>query len=330
MSGSCTWGWSSGRVRRWRRSMRSSRRCRTRRPTCSGTGKELVARAIHENSPRRDKPFVAINCGAIPVNLLESELFGHKKGSFTGAVADHRGLFEVADGGTMFLDEVAELQPPLQVKLLRVIQERTIRPVGGTADIKVDVRLISATNKQLEDEVRKGTFREDLFYRLNVIEIKLPPLRQRREDIPVLAQHFLEKYAKEMGKGVQKLSSEAMAALMGYGYPGNIRELENIIERSVALETTTMIRMETLPPALLGERGEAAPVVPPVEFPSEGIDLDRVMETIEREWLLRALDRAGGVKTKAAALLGINRRSLHYRLAKYELEAGDGEETEAS
>ncbi len=287
----------------------------------SGTGKELVAKAIHYNSPRRDKPFVTINCGAIPENLMESELFGHKKGSFTGAVANKIGLFEAANEGTIFLDEIGELTPPIQVKLLRAIQERTFKPVGGTEDVTVDVRIISATNKDLEKEVAAGTFREDLFYRLNVIQIKLPPLRERREDIPILAQHFLEKYAKELGKDIRKISAEAMNLLTAYSYPGNVRELENIIERSVALESSNVILQESLPSFLA--RREAGPggfgVVP--DIPPEGVNLEDLVGALERTLLLKALERTNGVKKKAAKLLKISFRSMRYRLEKYGIDA---------
>ncbi|NTV58709.1 MAG: sigma-54-dependent Fis family transcriptional regulator, partial [Deltaproteobacteria bacterium] len=212
----------------------------------SGTGKELVAKAIHRQSPRRDKNFVVINCAGIPDNLIESELFGYKKGAFTGAAADKEGLFEVADGGTVFLDEVGELTPAIQVKLLRVIQERTFTAVGGTEEKSVDVRLISATNKDLENEVIHGRFREDLFFRLNVIHIAMPPLREREGDLALLSQHFLEKYSRDLGKNVKKISAYAMDILKQYNFPGNVRELENIIERSVALETSNIVLPESL------------------------------------------------------------------------------------
>jgi two-component system response regulator PilR (NtrC family) len=207
----------------------------------SGTGKELVAKAIHRQSPRSDKNFVVINCAGIPDNLIESELFGYKKGAFTGAATDKEGLFEVADGGTVFLDEVGELTPAIQVKLLRVIQERTFTAVGGTEEKSVDVRLISATNKDLENEVIHGRFREDLFFRLNVIHIAMPPLREREGDLALLSQHFLEKYSRDLGKNVKKISAYAMDILKQYSFPGNVRELENIIERSVALETSNIV-----------------------------------------------------------------------------------------
>ena len=223
----------------------------------SGTGKELVARAIHQQSPRAGKSFVTINCSAIPENLMESELFGHVKGAFTGAVANKKGLFEIAHEGTVFLDEIGDLSPLIQVKLLRVIQEREFMRVGETQTISVDVRLISATNKNLEQEVIQGKFREDLFYRLNVVHLHLPPLRERREDIPLLAQFFLEKYSKDLGKNVRSISSYALDTLMKYNFPGNVRELENIIERSVALESSNIILPESL--VLSEHKKEAAP-----------------------------------------------------------------------
>src|SRR5512137_1576797 len=265
----------------------------------SGTGKELVARAIHNNSARSGKPFVAINCGGIPENLLESELFGYMKGSFTGAFADRAGLFEVARGGTIFLDEIAELPVVLQVKLLRVVQEKTIRRVGGSEDIKTDVRIVSATNQDLEEKVKQGEFREDLYFRLNVIPIHIPPLRKRREDIPLLAQYFIEKYAKEFGKEVKRISTYALELLMRYPFPGNIRELENIIERSVALESSSIILPENL---IIAEEGNAAdaPSGPSGEFPETGVDLNVELERFEREIIRKALEKTKGSKTKAA------------------------------
>ena len=220
----------------------------------SGTGKEIVARAIHDGSERRESPFVAVNCGAIPENLLESELFGHVKGAFTGAVQSKPGLFETAQSGTVFLDEIGELSLPLQVKLLRVIQERTFRRVGGTSDIRFDARLVAATNRRLEDEVAAGRFREDLYYRLNVIEVELPPLRERREDVPLLVAHFVEKYGSELGREVQRVSDAALEKLVAYDYPGNVRELENVIERAVALSRGGEIGVEVLPPTVVRTR----------------------------------------------------------------------------
>ena len=288
----------------------------------SGTGKELVARSIHFNSPRKDGPMVTVNCGAIPENLLESELFGHKKGSFTGAISNKIGLFLAADGGTILLDEISELPLNLQVKLLRVLQEKLLRPVGEIKDIPVDVRIISATNKSLEQEVARGNFREDLFYRLNVVNIHIPPLRERPEDIPVLAQHFLEKYSKELEKDVVKISEEAMSILEGFYFPGNIRELENIIERCVALEKTTVILSETLP-----EHMFVSPVIKQnpfeIEIPPDGINLEKIMGEIERDLLIKSLDKVGGIRKKAAELLNISFRSFRYRLDKYGIVPDD-------
>ncbi len=290
----------------------------------SGTGKELVARAIHDNSARKGRPFVAINCGGIPDNLLESELFGCMKGSFTGAHADRAGLFEVARGGTIFLDEIAELPVILQVKLLRVLQERTIRRIGGSEDIRVDVRIVSATNQDLQAKVKKGEFREDLYFRLNVIPIHIPPLRKRKEDIPLLAQYFIEKYAREFGKEVKRISTYALELLMGYPFPGNIRELENIIERSVALESSSIILPENL---IIAEEGSGAVAssVPAGAFPETGIDLNGELERFEREIIVKALEKARGSKTKAASLLGVSFPSLRHRIEKLSMENGEGE-----
>jgi two-component system response regulator PilR (NtrC family) len=290
----------------------------------SGTGKELVARAIHGESPRKDGPFVAVNCGAIPQNLLESELFGHQKGAFTGAIANKEGLVELADNGTLFLDEVTELPVELQVKLLRFIQERTLRRVGGTADIDVDIRIIASSNRDVEKAVKDGLFREDLFYRLNVIRIAMPPLRDRREDIPSIARHFLEKYSAELGKRIERISEEALKPLMDHDYSGNVRELENIVERAVALETSPEITLSSLPPGL-GEMGRAAAVPARAEareVPTVGIDLEKAVSDFERALMLDALKKSGGVKTKAAELLGLSFRSFRYKLGKYE-EHGD-------
>jgi two-component system response regulator PilR (NtrC family) len=289
----------------------------------SGTGKELVAKAIHGNSSRKNKPFVAINCGGIPENLLESELFGYMKGSFTGAFADHAGLFEVARGGTIFLDEIAELPVVLQVKLLRVVQERTIRRIGGSEDIRVDVRIVSATNQDLQKKVKQGEFREDLYFRLNVIPIQIPPLRKRREDIPLLAQYFIEKYAKEFGKEVKRISTYALELLMRYPFPGNIRELENIIERSVALESSSIVLPESLIIAEDGS-GKTGATGPEEAFPERGVDLNRELERFEREIIRKALDKAQGSKTKAASLLGVSFPSLRHRLEKLNMENGEG------
>ncbi len=288
----------------------------------SGTGKELIARAIHENSTRKDKPFTVIHCGAIPETLMEGELFGHRKGAFTGAIDHKKGLFEASDGGSVFLDEIAELSPAIQVKILRVVQEKAFKPVGETRDVEVDVRIISATNKNLEDEVISGGFREDLFYRLNVIHIEVPPLRERMEDLPALAQHFLEKYAKEMGKSIHKLSSYALDMLTQYDFPGNARELENMIERSVAMATTNIILPESLALSTHKRVEKKALKHELLEFdiPPTGIDLDSVLANAERAYLSKALEMSGGIKQKAAKLLGITFRSVRYRLEKLGLE----------
>jgi two-component system response regulator PilR (NtrC family) len=284
----------------------------------SGTGKELIARAIHEESDRRQAPFVAINCGGIPENLMESEFFGHKRGSFTGATSDKKGLFETAHTGTVFLDEIGELDMPLQVKLLRVIQERCFKPVGGNEDVSVDVRIISATNKNLAQEVIEGRFREDLFYRLNVIEIKVPPLRDRRQDLKALAQHFLDKYSKEMGKEIKKISSYAIDLLNKYDFPGNVRELENLMERSVALSTTNIILPDSLALSvhkrrwIEGVKGKRYDL----DDVATGVNLDNVLQEIEYAYLKKALDLTDGNKNKASELLGITFRSFRHRLGK--------------
>jgi two-component system response regulator PilR (NtrC family) len=284
----------------------------------SGTGKELIARAIHEQSNRRDEPFVTINCGGIPEALLESELFGHKKGSFTGASFEKKGLFEMAHKGTIFLDEIAELSLSLQVKLLRAVQERVIKPVGGNEDISVDIRIISATNKKLDQEVIAGRFREDLFYRLNVIEIKVPPLRERKSDIRALAQHFLEKYSNQMGKEMAKVSSYAIDLLHKYDFPGNVRELENLIERSVALSNTNILLPDSLSISLHKRRWiegfeDRRFSLNDVE---RGVMLEDILEDIEKAYIKKALECAAGNKKKAAELLGIRYRSLWHRLDK--------------
>jgi two-component system response regulator PilR (NtrC family) len=288
----------------------------------SGTGKELIARAIHEQSDRRDNPFIAINCGGIPEGLMESEFFGHKKGAFTGATHDKKGLFESGKKGTVFLDEIGEISPAIQVKLLRAVQEKTVKPVGGNENIPVDIRFISATNKRLEEEVIEGRFREDLFYRLNVIEIKIPPLRERKSDLKILAQHFLEKYSKDAGKKVTKISSYAIDLMNKYDFPGNIRELENLIERSVALTNTNII----LPDSLLlsvhkrrwieGIKGRRFDL----DEVANGVFLDSILEEIERAYVKKSLECSGGNKQKAAALLDISLRSFRYRLDKLGIE----------
>jgi len=284
----------------------------------SGTGKELVARAIHRQSPRAEKPFVVINCAGIPESLIESELFGYRKGAFTGALADKEGLFEVADNGTIFLDEVGELTPAIQVKLLRVIQERAFTAVGGTEEKNVDVRFISATNKDLEQEVINKRFREDLFFRLNVIHIAMPPMRERDGDLPLLAQNFLEKFSRELCKDVKKISAYAMEVLGQYSFPGNVRELENIIERCVALETSSIVLPESL--ALSNfQKEKGREDRRQRDLTVEGLRLEEVMAEIERDYIVRALDIAQGSKQKAADLLGITFESLRYRLAKLKM-----------
>jgi two-component system response regulator PilR (NtrC family) len=284
----------------------------------SGTGKELVAQAVHRQSPRADKPFVVINCAGIPESLIESELFGYKKGAFTGALADKEGLFEIADNGTIFLDEVGELTPAIQVKLLRVIQERTFTAVGGTEEKTIDVRIISATNKNLEEEVIHKRFREDLFFRLNVIHVAMPAMRERDGDLPLLAQHFLEKFSQDLHKDVRKISAYAMEVLGRYSFPGNVRELENIIERSVALETSSIVLPESL--ALSNFQKERREDRRQRDLTSKGLNLEEVMAEIEKEYLIRALDMARGSKQKAADLLGITFESFRYRLAKLKMQ----------
>jgi two-component system, NtrC family, response regulator PilR len=281
----------------------------------SGTGKELVAKAIHRESPRKEKAFVVINCAGIPENLIESELFGYRKGAFTGAATDKEGLFDVADGGTVFFDEVGELTPAIQVKLLRVIQERTFTAVGGTEEKSVDVRFISATNKDLESEVIKEKFREDLFFRLNVIHVGMPPLRERDGDLPLLAQYFLEKYSAELGKNVKKISAYAMDLLKQYQFPGNVRELENIIERSVALETSNIVLPESLTLSNL-QRERNQENRRRRDLTPDGINLDQILGEFEKEYILKGLELAHGSKQRAASLLGITMRSLRYRLDK--------------
>jgi two-component system, NtrC family, response regulator PilR len=287
----------------------------------SGTGKELVAKAIHYNSLRKEKPFVTLNCGAIPETLIESELFGHMKGAFTDAIATKKGLFEVADEGTIFLDEISELPLLMQVKLLRVLQDKEFKRVGGTEDIRVDVRIIAATNKDLEEAVKEKRFREDLFYRLNVIQIKLPPLRDRKEDIQILANHFLKKYSQELSKAISKISPEALQIMVNYEYPGNVRELQNIIERAVALEASQELTPHNLS-SYLSEQPLLRKGPIDIEIPNEGIDLEKMVEDLERSLLLKALDRTKGIKKKAAELLHINFRSMRYRLEKYGLNHG--------
>jgi two-component system NtrC family response regulator len=279
----------------------------------SGTGKELIARAIHFNSPRAEKPLVTLNCAAIPEQLLESELFGHEKGAFTGATAQRRGRFETADGGTIFLDEIGDLSPALQVKLLRVLQEREFERLGSSRSITVDVRVLAATHRNLEEALKAGTFREDLYYRLNVVTIQIPPLRERREDIPPLLEHFLEKFAKKNRQPVPGLTAAARDALLKYEYPGNVRELENMVERAVLLCRGSVIDLEDLPAtARPGSRDpDATPAGP----------LPDVLEAIERQAIRAALARHDGVQTRAADELGISERVLRYKMKKYRIES---------
>jgi two-component system, NtrC family, response regulator PilR len=297
----------------------------------SGTGKEMAARAIHRLSPRAERPFVALNCGALTETLLESELFGHEKGAFTGALHTTRGLIEQAEKGTIFLDELGEMSPLMQVKLLRVLQERRFRRVGGHEELSADIRIIAATNRDLARMVADGTFREDLYYRVNVIPVALPPLRERREDLPVLARHFVQRFAREMRRPGAELTAEALDALQRHAWPGNIRELENVLERAVALETTSAVTLASLPDHLLVVAPLAGPAaVAPTDavggtaspaplFPDEGFDLERHVQDLEREYLAEALRRAAGVKMRAADLLGMSFRSFRYYAKKYNL-----------
>ncbi len=284
----------------------------------SGTGKGVVAQAIHHHSLRRDRPMVALNCGALPEALLESELFGHMRGAFTGAESNKKGLLEAAERGTVFLDEIGEMSAVLQVKLLRVLQERRFRRVGGLEELSADIRVIAATNTDLARAVADGRFREDLYYRINVIPIALPALRDRREDIPLLAEHFLEKYTEQMGKTVTGISREAMQLLEQYDWPGNIRELENVMERAVALETTPTVLVESLPATVRSDRGRPAAVA--IDgLPDAGFDLEAHVKEIERGYIAEALKRAGGVQVRAAELLGMSFRSFRYYVKKYNL-----------
>ena len=279
----------------------------------SGTGKELIAKAIHYDSPRKDRPFISVNCGALTETLLESELFGHEKGAFTGAVNMKKGRFELADGGTLFLDEVGDMPPPLQVKLLRVLQEMEFERVGGTKTIKVDVRVLSASNRNIKEDVAEGNFREDLFYRLNVINIEVPSLRERTEDIRLLVDHFVEKYRQDEGGERIELSPEAWKILYGYSWPGNVRELENIIERAVVLSADRVVGPEDLP-AELSERREEVDVERfiPLDAP-----LQKTLEQIEEKLIRRALDQCDNVQSQAAEILGISRHVMNYKMNKY-------------
>jgi two-component system response regulator PilR (NtrC family) len=287
----------------------------------SGTGKELVARAIHENSPRSKNPFITINCGAFPETLLESELFGYVRGAFTGANENHRGLFQAAHGGTLFMDEIGDMSVTMQVKLYRVLQEGQIRPVGSTEESAVDVRVITATNKDLEKEIAEGRFREDLYYRLSVIPVHLPALRERRDDIPLLAREFLVRFAKSMNKKIDGIEPEAMRRLEVYDWPGNVRELENTMERAVALESGHRVSVEALPERIRNHFQETISHVSHngngVALPEEGLSLEDHVRQIERSYLLSALERSGGVRTRAASLLKMSYRSFRHYAKKY-------------
>ncbi len=292
----------------------------------SGTGKELLARAIHESSSRRGKPFIAINCGAIPEQLMESELFGHKKGAFTDASRDKKGLFEEADGGTLFLDEVGELPLHLQVKLLRALQEQTIRRVGDEQSISIDVRVVSATLRNLEADVQAGRFREDLLYRLNVVSIHLPPLRERREDIPVLVEHFSQKHAKRLGVSAKKVPAEIMQILLEYGWRGNARELENCIERALVLSQGDTIQLEALPdPILRSHRRRTHGVVKVSQVDDDNLSIKQRAAALEIDLIQRALAKTGGNRTHAAKILEISHRALLYKLKEYGLSGSEPE-----
>src|SRR5713226_7760230 len=287
----------------------------------SGTGKELVARAIHENSPRAQAPFITINCGAFPETLLESELFGYMKGAVTAATENRQGLFQAAHGGTLFMDEIGNMSLTMQVKLYRVLQEGKVRPVGSNEESDVDVRIIAATNKDFEKEIAEGRFREDLYYRLSVIPIQLPPLRERREDIPLLARHFLETFRKTMEKPINGISPEAMRRLEEYDWPGNVRELENTMERAVALESGLEISLPVLPDRIAGYSGSSTATLGArsADFPAEGLDFEKEIAEAERTYLQAALEKAGGVRTRASELLKISYRSFRHYAKKHNL-----------
>jgi two-component system, NtrC family, response regulator PilR len=288
----------------------------------SGTGKELVARAIHELSPRASGPFVTINCGAFPETLLESELFGYVKGAFTGANQNRQGLFQAASAGTLFMDEIGNMSPTMQVKLYRVLQEQKVRPLGSTEEAEVDVRVIAATNRDVEQEIAAGRFREDLYYRLSVIPVELPPLRERREDIPLLALAFLERFRTAMQKPVESIQPEAMRRLEAYPWPGNVRELENSIERAVVLATGRSITVDLLPERVTQHYQQQpleSPPEAPVLIPNGGVELEKIVREVERSYLLAALERSGGVHTRAAELLGMTYRSFRHHKKKYNI-----------
>jgi DNA-binding NtrC family response regulator len=287
----------------------------------SGTGKELLARAIHAASANAAGPFLSVNCGALPEGLLESELFGHVRGAFTGAVRDHSGLFAGAEGGSLLLDEVGELTPPMQVKLLRVLQERRVRPVGGTREVEINVRVLAATNRDLQAEVEEGRFREDLFYRLNVLHLHLPPLSQRVNDLPELARHFVRRTCIRFGLPEKRLTPDAIRVLQAYGWPGNVRELENVIERTVALETSELISSGSLPEHLRGEAGDAS--LESIGLPEEGLDLEEHLSAVRASLMRQALERSGGQQKKAAELLRLSYRAFRYHAEKLGLVHDD-------
>jgi DNA-binding NtrC family response regulator len=288
----------------------------------SGTGKELLARAIHAHSEHAEGPFLSVNCGALPEGLLESELFGHARGSFTGAVRDHIGLFEQSQNGTIFLDEIGELTPPVQVKLLRVLQEHKVRPVGGQKEIEVRVRVLAATNRDLQKDVTAGTFREDLYYRLNVLHLHLPGLRNRGDDIPELARHFVARTCSRFAIPVKRLTPDAIRVLQAYRWPGNVRELENVVERTVALESSAIISSGSLPEHLQGSPEEAAPEH--ISLPEEGIDLDEYLNDLRTSLMRQALEKTGGNQKRAAELLRLSYRAFRYHAGKLGLIRDEG------
>jgi len=289
----------------------------------SGTGKELLARAIHAASPRSARLFVPVNCGALPEGLLESELFGHVRGSFTGAIRDKRGLMQEAHGGTLFLDEIGELSPNTQVKLLRALQEKHIRAVGDNREVEVDLRIIAATNQDLLRQVKEGRFREDFYYRINVIHLNVPPLRERTEDIPELARHFVERACARLSIPAKQLHRDAVGVLESYSWPGNVRELENVVERTVAMEPSPLITVSSLPPSILGADARARGVEPEALLPEDGLDIEAHLDAIRRQLMVAALDRSGGVQKKAAQLLRLSYRAFRYHAAKYNLATED-------
>ncbi|HEY4619481.1 MAG TPA: sigma-54 dependent transcriptional regulator [Nitrospirota bacterium] len=283
----------------------------------SGTGKELVARAIHNYGHRKDRPFVAINCSAIPEGLFESEIFGHIKGSFTGAIANKEGIFETANGGTVFLDEIGDIPPNFQVKLLRVLEDKSVKRVGGTQEAKIDVRIVAATNRDLKKAVAEGNFREDLFYRLDVIPVEVPPLRERKDDIPLLIEHFISKYSRLIGREIKGMSPAAMQKMVNFPWKGNVRELENVIERAATLGTGSMIEEETIDECL--QRGIPYKVPVSTDIPPGGVDMEGFLMEIEKNFLIKALNMSKGVKKDAAELLHLDLRSFRYRLVKYNM-----------